>query len=203
MSNNIPELYKGVHASVACPGPSLTPEVVEQMRAVKDRYLIVGVGDSYKLIDFMDELYACDARWWKVHGEKVKRLRPDVNLWTHDEEGINFGACKVQGHHKPGFSTTPNAIHFGSNSGFQALNLCYLWGVSKMILVGYNMQRVGSKTHFFTGRDPSLKIESPYGSFVKQYDLIQKNIKDIIVNCTPDSALTCFRKNTLENELND
>ena len=202
MSERIPQLYKGVHAIVACPGPSLTLEVVEQLRAVKDRYLIVGVGDTYKLIDFMDEHYACDGRWWKVHGKSVNKLCPNVNLWSHDVEGIEFGARKVNGVHRPGFSTDPDIIHFGSNSGFQALNLCYLWGVSKMILVGYNMQRVGTKTHFFTGRDPSLRIESPYKNFVKQYDLIQQNIKNRIVNCTPNSALTCFRKNDLEVELN-
>lgn len=197
----IPRLYEGAHAIVAAPGPSLTPEVVEKLREVKDRYAIIGVGDAYRIIDFLDEHYACDARWWKVHGTEVNRLRPNLRSWCHDEEGTKYGALQIHGKGDPGFSTNPAIIHYGANSGYQTLNLCYLWGFSKMILVGYNMKRVNNQSHFFKDRHKSLSLDSPYTRFVKNYETIQKDIRDKIINCTPDSALTAFKKQSLEDTL--
>jgi len=198
----IPPYYKGAHAIVAAPGPSLTEEVVEQLRAVKDRYAIIGVGDAYRRIDFLDELYACDAKWWKVHGPRIHELKPTFRSWCYDEEGIKWGAIKVEGRTGAGFSTDNSKIHFGSNSGYQTLNLCYHWGFSKILLVGFNMRQVGGKTHFFEGRDASLSTLSPYNKFVQAFNSIQKDIAAKIVNCTPDSALTVFDKSDLEKELN-
>lgn len=197
----IPKLYPNCHAIIAAPGPSLTDEVVEILRSVQDRFVIVGVGDAYKKIDFMDEHYACDGRWWKIHGDKVNELCPNTNKWSHDEEGTLYGAKQIVGAKNPGFSESPDRIHTGQNSGYQALNLVYLWGCTKIILVGYNMKRVGSKSHFFEGREPTLSRESPYQTFVKNFRTIQPHIKSIVVNCTPDSALDAFRKSTLEQEL--
>lgn len=198
---SIPALYKNCQAIVVAPGPSLTPTVVEQLRSVKHKYAIVGVGDVYKLIDFMDEHYACDARWWKFHGPKINKMRPGLSSWCHDEEGMNYGAKQINSSADPGFSTDPSKINQGANSGFQALNLAYLFGFTKMYLVGYNMQRVQNKTHFFDDRTPSLAINSPYGKFAANYNQIQPDIRKRIINCTPNSALKCFQKQNLESLL--
>lgn len=192
--------YKGCNAILAAPGPSLTKEVVEIIREHKNRYAIFGVGDAYRQIDFLDELYACDSRWWKVHGKEVQEIKR-TRKWCYDPEGIQYGAIKIDGRHDNGFSRDPNHIHFGSNSGYQALNLAYLWGCSKIILVGYNMQRVNNKSHFFEGRDPSLITNSPYNVFVKKFNTIQPDIRSKVINCTPNSALTMFKKSDLLSEL--
>ena len=200
--SKIEKLYDGAHAIVAAPGPSLTQEVVETIREVKDKYAIIGVGDAYRRIDFLDEHYACDARWWKVHGKDVNDKFPGLRSWCHDEEGMQYGAYKIEGRHKNGFSLNPEFIHFGSNSGYQTLNLCWLWGIRKIILVGFNMQKVGGHTHFFKDRHPTLSISSPYPSFVKKYLTIQSDIRNTIINCTPNSALTAFHKAGLKETLN-
>lgn len=190
--------YKGCQAIIAAPGPSLTEEVVDILRENKDRYAIFGVGDSYRLIDFFDEFYACDARWWEVHGEDVKKALPNTRKWCYDLEGTKYGALKIEGKHAHGFSVSPSHIHFGSNSGYQMLNLAYLWGCAKILLVGYNMQKVGNKSHFFDDRHPSLSKASPYNIFTQKYDSIQPDIKAKVINCTPNSALKAFRKANLK-----
>lgn len=197
----IPKLYPNCQAILAAPGPSLTTEVVNILRDVRDRFVIIGVGDAYKVIDFMDEHYACDGKWWRIHGDKINELYPELHKWCHDEEGAQYGARTVEGRGSSGFSEDPKYIHTGQNSGYQALNLAYLWGCTKMILVGYNMQKVGNKTHFFEGREPGLNRNSPYNNFKKNYNNIQPKIKEMIVNCTPNSALTAFKQSTLEQEL--
>ena len=196
--SDIPRLYPGAHCIVAAPGPSLTADVVEKLRSVKDQYAIIGVGDAYRAIDFLDEHYACDDRWWKVHGPTINQTRPGLRSWCYDPGGTDYGAIKVQGEGKDGFSLTNDKIHFGSNSGYQTLNLCYLWGFSRMLLVGFNMQKLGGNSHFFTGRDPTLNNNSPYPNFSKRFNTIQPDIKKIIINCTPQSALVAFRKANLD-----
>jgi len=200
--SEIPKLYPNCEAILAAPGPSLTESVVEQLRAVKHRYVIIGIGDVYKVIDFMDEHYACDARWWNVHGEKINELRPGLSSWCYDEDGRKYGAKKVDGVGKNGFSTDPKRIHFGSNSGYQALNLAYLFGCTKMILVGYNMMKVQNKSHFFDyPREEGLQLNSPYPSFAGKFTSIQPEIRSSIVNCTHPTGLKAFRQSTLEEEL--
>jgi hypothetical protein len=196
--DKIPRLYPGCHAIVCATGPGLTSSVIETVKSAKDRFLIIGVNDTYKVIDFMDEHYSCDARWWKVHGEKVNALRPGLSSWCYDDEGEKYGCKRISGIGKPGFSTDPSLIHFGSNSGYQALNLAYLWGCTKMLLVGFNMQKVNNRSHFFEGREKSLNTNSPYHKFVLNYNTIQEDIANRIINCTPNSALTKFKYQPLE-----
>ena len=197
----IPKLYPNCEAILMAPGPSLTKEVVEKVRSVRDRYVIIGVGDSYKIVDFLDEHYACDARWWNVHGEKINELRPGLSSWCHDDDGRKWGAKQVTGKGKAGLSTDPKLIHHGSNSGYQTINLAYLWGCTKMILVGYNMMKVDGKAHFFGQREEGLQMNSPYPSFASKFTSIQQEIKDTIVNCTHPTGLKAFRISTLEEEL--
>lgn len=197
----IDRIYLNCHAIVAAPGPSLTEEVVEILRSVKHKYLIVGVGDSYKLIDFLDELYACDDRWWDIHGEKVVSMYPNLRTWAHSKNVKQYGGNQVKTINSKGFSEDSFAIHQGSNSGFQALNLVHSWGCTRILLVGYNMQKVAGRSHFFTDRHPDLNKASPYNNFVEAYNNIQPHIREKIINCTPDSALTAFRKSRLEDEL--
>lgn len=196
----IPKLYKGFPIIIAGIGPSLTSDVIEIMRKYRDTHVILGINDAYKIIDFMDDHYACDARWWKVHGEIINKKYPDLRLWCHDEEGEKYGAIKVTGKTGSGLSTDPTYIHTGLNSGFQALNLAYHWGCSKIILVGYNMGGLNGKNHFFEGREKTLSVSSPYPQFAEQFGKIQPDIKDIVVNCTRRTQLKAFRIGNLEEE---
>lgn len=197
----IPKLYPNCEAILMAPGPSLTPEIVERVRQVQHRYVIIGVGDVYKIVDFMDEHYACDARWWNVHGDKINQLRPGLSSWCHDDDGKKWGAKQINGKGNAGLSTDPKQIHHGSNSGYQAINLAYLWGCTKMILVGYNMMKVNGQSHFFKDREGNLQINSPYPSFAKKFASIQADIRENIVNCTHPTGITAFRRSTLDEEL--
>jgi len=194
----VPRLYPNCHAIFCATGPSLTDEVVEKIRAVRHKFLIVGVNDAYKKIDFMDEHYACDAKWWKVHGDKINEMYPHLSKWCHDREGAEYGAKIVKGKNGEGFSQDNSYINTGCNSGYQVLNLGYHWGITKSLLVGYNMKPINGQTHFFQGREPTLRTQSPYNKFIKNFNTIQPEIAKTIINCTPNSALNTFYKQPLE-----
>lgn len=183
-------------------GPSLTEEVIESIRPHKDRFVIFGCNDVYKVVDYLDIHYACDTAWWTTWAEHVKELRPELESWTQCKPSAEkFKVNHIPGKYSVGLSLDSSLIHFGSNSGFQQLNLAFLMGCSEFFLVGYDMRRFGGKSHFFGEHPTNLKRNSPYEKFVSAFSEIQQPIKDLVTNCTPDSAIKCFKEKSLEKVL--
>lgn len=90
-------------------------------------------------------------------------------------------------------------IHYGisggGNSGFQAVNLAYIMGARTIILLGFDM----FGTHYF-GRHPKcLNQHSPFKEFIKSFETITKDVE--IINCSRQTALTCFPIMTIESVL--
>lgn len=105
----------------------------------------------------------------------------------------------MAGDHKPGISTTPGFIHFNSNSGAQAVNLAFLWGALRLILVGFDMGPLNGKDHFFGSHPKSLARDSPYASMRRNFDKIASDLAERgvkVVNCSEHSHLKCFPKLT-------
>jgi hypothetical protein len=198
----IPLKFRNKPAILVATGPSLTEEVVDTIRKYRDKFIFFGCNDSYKIIDFLDVHYACDKQWWVTHGEDFRKQRPKLESWTqHKESAEQFNLNYTPGTHTKDLSLNSNSIHFGSNSGYQLLNIAFLMGCNKFILVGYNMQVVRNKRHFFGDHPQGLNNSSPYSRFVQAYKTINPEIAKLIVNCTPNSALIFFNQTPLEEEL--
>lgn len=186
---------------IAATGPSMTRDVADRIRD----HRVIAISDAYKLLPDADVLYSADAAWWRVH-----KGCPDFKgeKWTtHNglgrsgsEVAENFGLKVANG--KPGntYSSARDLIHFGRSSGFQALNLALHWGASKIILVGYNMQAVKGKRHFF-GDHPRPLYNGNHQHFCRSFNEAVRSLpKHVeVINATPNSALKCFKKM----ELND
>lgn len=200
LSMKIPLKYRNKTFVLFATGPSLTTEVIERLRPFKDEFIMLGCNDCYKVVDYLHEHYACDDKWWRHHGEELRELRPKLSSWSQAAQDLcdQYQVKHIDGKHKEGLSLDSDYIHYGSNSGFQGLNLAFLMGGSRFLLVGYNMQIVGSLTHYFGDHPQGLKTSSPYPTFVKAYNNIQPEIKELIINCTPDSALTMFQYQNLK-----
>ena len=93
------------------------------------------------------------------------------------------------------FSTDPNLIHYGDNSGFQALNLAILFGARVIVLVGFNM----SGQNMFRPGDSRNQYAGFVKSFEKAAETIPAGVR--IINATPGSALHCFEKMELDEAL--
>ena len=50
-----------------------------------------------------------------------------------------WGINQLKSVAQPGLSRTQGVIHQGKNSGYQALNLAYLLGAKRILLLGYDM----------------------------------------------------------------
>lgn len=215
-TRNIPVDGEGQTAIVFATGPSLTPEVIEQIRPYHEagKVRTCGLNDSYKIIDFLDEFYACDEKWWKIHindpyfegGQTVMDI--DARMWGNQTAWPTLKKYPhvnvVQGNSKNGFSKSRDLIHWGNNSGYQMLNLVSIMGFKRIILVGYNMGVPAKKEVHFFGKHPKGLSQggNQYKGFVRNFATIQDDIKARIVNCTPESMLDkVFQHAPLQEEL--
>jgi len=107
----------------------------------------------------------------------------------------------------PGLSSEPGLIHHGHGSGYSLVNLCYLQGATRIILLGYDLtyapdyngksREIGSRPRHYFGEYPaqlqhwpSVKVKD--GVHFELCELYATITEVEIINCTPGSALTCF-----------
>jgi len=89
----------------------------------------------------------------------------------------------------------------GQNSGYQAINLAYLMGFKKIILLGYDMQITNGKIHWHEphkGMNPDEHRLKIWKENYKQLavELIAASVT--VLNATRETALDCFKKVDLE-----
>lgn len=85
------------------------------------------------------------------------------------------------------------------------MNLAFLWGALRMILVGFDMGPIKGKDHFFGDHPKTLKRDSPYQTMRRNFDVIASELAANsirVVNCSEHSHLTCFPKMTLAEACN-
>lgn len=194
----VPQLWPG--STVVCigTGPSLTPADVDVCRG-KARVIVIN--DAYQIALWADVLYAADAKWWGWH-----KGAPSF-------EGLKFSlqaaAAKFPGVHvlenagRDGLSLNANRLATGYNSGYQAINLAVHLGASRIVLLGYDMGRPrnGPSHYFGEHRD---KSQPPYGHCLKAFQTLPAPLAALgvdVVNCSRQTALTCFRRAPLESVL--
>lgn len=202
----VPCLYQDEVAVLFATGPSLTKEQVELVRPyhASGKVRAFGCNDSYKIVDYLDVHYACDSAWWDVHETApLEALAPTAHIWTQcAKSATRLRINHIKGSYTRGLYIKSNDhIHFGHNSGFQLLNLAYHYGIRKFILLGYNMGLVRGQYHYFGKHPGKLQKTSAFDKFITSFNELQPEIKEMVVNCTSESALTCFRLGNLEQEL--
>jgi hypothetical protein len=175
-------------------GTSLTKEDVDYC---KGKAFVYVINTTYKLAPWSDVLYACDEEWWDYH-------KPDFagQKWTINEkaaEKYNLNLIKHDSCIKFG---TEGIIATGNNSGFQAINLAYLHGYKKILLLGYDFKNSGQHWH---GKHPAKLAQSQnfklWLNKMNQAAPIMESLGIEVINCSRDSDINCFRKSVISNEI--
>lgn len=96
-------------------------------------------------------------------------------------------------------------IHYGNNSGFQAMNLAYHWGARRMLLLGFDCKAQAGKVHWFGDHPKPLRTEpSAFKTWLASFEKLAKDLKADgveVVNCSRETALTCFKRSTIDQAL--
>jgi hypothetical protein len=191
-------------------GPSFSEAQAEQIvkARAEDKCRVIVVNDNYKRVPNADLLYACDGLWWDKNILQVRKIFSGALLTSDNAASAHFDIPYIPYDNKAkGLSKPGSPLNLGSNSGYAAVDLAFHHGTKKIILVGYDMQRTDGKTHWFGEHENGLWNYHPddlIASWARNYyqlaiDLANAGVD--CVNCTIDSALTCFRRSVLEWEL--
>lgn len=165
------------------------------------------VNDAFQLLPWADVLYACDEEWWfdrkpEFAGEKWSSHNDGARP-RNDKRRVSelLSVSIVRGKQSKGFSLDPSVIHYGGNSGFQAVNMAILWGGNPIILVGFDMR--GS--HFFGEHKHPLRQKKSFNGWIAAFRDAAEMLPDHIhiINATPKSDLKCFPMMTLAEALSE
>jgi len=199
-----------VRAIILGTGPSLTPEMIERVRA--SGLPVFGCNNTYQICE-LTALLSCNPEWWDYYWPRDSGLRDgNFDKWTwHKPTADKYGLKHIRGEWKDGLSVDPEVIHYGHSSGYQLLGIAYHYGVREMILVGYDLrypagysgqqQVTGGDRHYFGEYPPALQHWTKFGigqngelnGLLDCYRTIKPADYGLrIINATPGSALDFF-----------
>jgi hypothetical protein len=203
--------WAGETAAVIASGPSLTRQQTEFVRgkcraiAVNNAGIDTVNSDTQELIPAMapwaDVLFAGDAKWWRCYQERALKfagrkvtIKPTLP-WPEVY-------CLQQSLEHASFDPRPTHLVMGGNSGYMALHLAVHLGAKRILLLGFDMKDGNNKRrHWFGNHPPKLNSRGNYAGWIRAFEKLAKclPVRDVeVINCTPGSALRCFRRSTLE-----
>lgn len=184
-----------MQAVVIATGPSLTKDQVSSVKRWRqccgsgccgnpteaDDRRVIAVSDAYKLAPWADGLVSQDVAWWR-----------------HYPEALEFPGRKFTCNEHPGAEriTNAGAITTGTNSGLLACHVAVsVYKATRVLLLGIDLQG----THYFGKHPEPLKNTTDARFSVMRTQFAQWSHRGVeVINCSPDSALTCFPKGELD-----
>lgn len=180
------------------------------------------MNDNYLIAPWAQVNYFADARWWQWHTDGIAKFWPWVSFTAEQQRAAfsSFAGQKVsifntglqiadpcvfllRNSGREGLSLDPGGLHTGANSGYQAVNLAVLAGAKRILLVGYDMRYSAGKAHSHNGH-PLVMPEAAYSQYAKKFSTMNPQLAKLgveVINCTPGSAVTAFRKEELASAL--
>lgn len=202
-------LYREGWGTVVCvgSGPSFDDQQVAALeRAHREgRCRLIVTNNNWERLPGADLLYGCDGLWWDKYFPKIDPIFKGER-WTATREAADaYGLKFIEVDSVlPGIADRADKIPGGGNSGYQAVNLAYLFGAQTILLVGFDFQATNGMTHWFGDHPSGLWNNHPYANWIRRFgelvvDLEARGIRTI--NCTKATALDCLPRSTLEKEL--
>lgn len=176
-------------------GPSLSTRQVGTAQAAHEAKAaeVIVVNDAFRLAPWADILYAADSAWWHVNKDQALAFA-GVKM-TADARVPYRDVVRLKQTGLEGYDPTPGCVRTGGNGGYQAVHVAISRGAQRVLLAGFDMR--GS--HYFGPHRGMLRNTDPatFERWIGRFPALAGRGAEII-NCTPDSALTCFPTGELE-----
>jgi len=209
----VPRIFERRTVFVLGGGPSL--RLLEPHVETLHKRMTLVVNGALSLLPQATAHFFGDSRWYWREMERVKAfkgLKITTNKTFHGrdkgveaEEDLVLMPCFCFG-----FSTSLPTIGWNRSSGAAAINLAYLMGACRIVLMGFDMRTVEGVTDYFHSptavnagaKFPSGNWENMLFGMAKMVDSMRRQRVDIeIINATPGSALHLFPSITIEKAL--
>jgi len=175
---------------------------------------IITINDSWRLFPRADVFYFQDTTWWR-NQERMNRRAIKFPICFHDTYSAAFRrepfesrwitanrdfdahpfirSLKLTG--QTGFDPDPGCIRHGKNSGYQAIHLAVHFGVKRILLLGYDMRDDAKRFHWHHEQRSGTYANTIKNKFLPNFPTLVEPLQARgieVVNCTPDSGLTCW-----------
>lgn len=201
--------WKGETAAILASGPSLTRA---QCDAVRGKCRVIAVNNQGidtecdgqmvpALAPWADILFGADAKWWRHYHERAlkfegRKVCARATLPWREVYSL------TQSYEHPTFDPRPTHLVSGGNSGYMAVHIAVHLGATRILLLGFDMREGRNRRRHWFGNHPGrLNARGNFSGWNRAFEKFAKvlhlmNIE--VLNCTPDSALKCFRRVPLE-----
>ncbi len=142
---------------------------------------VIGINNAYQLGSWIECLFFGDSSWFLVHQKRLAnwpglKVTCSPRFANGKRKGIKYLA-KDSGHRR-GISSHPGKLSWNSNSGAAAISLAVKFGVRRIFLLGFDMQKSGKYTHWHGSHGRSPK-KLPYDHHKKGFGPIAQDAAKI------------------------
>jgi len=184
------------------------------------RVKIIACNRAWEMFD-ADVIHGCNTEFWHLWWGNGLAEHPADKWTTRQElEGVYPGLNYIEERWADGLSTDPAYVHAHHGTGPQAVNLALHYGARRILLVGWTMSYgpkmdpndlrgtyIGKRRYL--GEDTLTEnhwpMTGPCGEFVgliREMETIHPEAYGVeIWNCTPGSAMHCFKMENLDDAL--
>lgn len=193
---SVPRCFAGGTVAVLASGESMSQAVADQVRAAD--VPAIAINTTFRLAPWAWMLYAADQQWWDHPDYRDARGFAGLKVSCEPAAGI----LRMENTGTTGFDPMPWRLRTGGNGGYQGMHIAVHAGARRILLCGFDMHG----GHWHPEHHHTLKQTQPdtYERWLRRFADVAPVLERMgldVVNCTPGSALTCFRRADLESEL--
>lgn len=179
-----PRRWEGLTAVCIASGPSLTEKDCKATQA----FPTIAVNNSWRRAPHAQVLMAGDHGWWQQHMHEVKES--DFEFWTTSFSAAQDFDVNLL------VSRAPTR-----NSGAKAIELAMQFGVSTILLIGYDCSLKNGVHWHGPHERTSNPVQRDLDEWVENFKWVaqcaeQEGVQ--IINCSRDTSLTMFERADLE-----
>jgi hypothetical protein len=185
------------------------------MSALHDKH-VIGINVAYLIGDWIDMVFFGDSGFYLTHRTRLAQF-PGLKVTCHNganrESWVKF--LGRDGRKPRGISTAANLVSWNGNSGASAISVAAWAGAKRIILLGFDMRLNGDNRqhwHDLYGRgvinvkDERKRRKLPFDRHLRGFEDIARDAQAWgieIINASPESAITYFRKANVKDILNE
>lgn len=180
--------WEGETVAIFASGPSMDATIADRCR----QWRTIAINNqAIDCAPWADIIYGSDLKWWRHYLSAVSNL-PGRKISL--EIGKPIPGIEYLRPSSHVFDDRPGYLSTGANSGYAALCLAVKLGAKRIHLHGYDMGPRGGRMrrHEYPA---SLNSKPRFADWIPRFRLLAPLLERRgveVVNCTPNSALTCF-----------
>lgn len=186
---------------VMASGPSMCQEDADYCRDRVDGAIVVNT--TFRMAPWADIVYSNDHDWYEAHIVELLETVKGELVCGHPQWRHPSVTSMPFDRDAPGIKET--GLAWGMNSGGAALNLAYLMGAKRIIMLGYDQQWKGDKARWHGAHPQGLQNQRPgFHRWAKWFaqasiDLESRGVQ--VFNCSRETSLGCFQRAELRKVL--